>query len=72
MGDTRKSLAAFEDVAKRMLKCVEDSEDFKDSLRELKEQLESLKEADFFMQIAKQVRTERGQKLFQIFRQAEE
>ena len=31
-----------------MLKCVEDSEDFKDSLRELKEQLESLKEADFF------------------------
>ena len=67
MGDTRKSLAAFEDVAKRMLKYVEDSEDFKDSLRELKEQLESLKEANFFMQIAKQVRIERGQKLFQIF-----
>ena len=45
------------------------SEDLKVSLRELREQLESREEADIsFMQIAKQARKERGQKLFQIFR----
>ena len=72
VGDRRKWLAAHEDVAKRMLKYVEDSEDLKVSLRESKEQLESPEEAGIsIMQIAKQARNERGQKLFHIFRQEE-
>ena len=55
-----------------MVKYLEDSEDLKVSLGELKEQLESPEEAGFsIMQIAKQARNERGQKLFQIFRQGE-
>ena len=41
-------------------------------LGELKEQLETTEEAGIsIMQIAKQARNERGQKLFQIFRQEE-
>ena len=41
-------------------------------LSELKEQLEMLEEAGFsILQIAKQARNERSQKLFQIFRQGE-
>ena len=55
-----------------MLKYLEDSEDLKVSLRELKEQLESPEEAGTsIMQIAKQSRNERGHMLFQIFRQEE-
>ena len=55
-----------------MLKYLQDSEDLKVSLRELQEQLESLEEAGIsIMQSAKQARNERGQKLFQIFRQEE-
>ena len=55
-----------------MLKDLEGSEDLKVSLSGLKEQLETLEEAgDSVMQIAKQARNERGQKLFQIFRQEE-
>ena len=65
MGDRRKWLAADEDVA--------NSEDLKISLIELKEQLESLEEADIsFMQIAKQTRNERGAKLLQIFEKEKE
>ena len=73
VGDRRKWFAACEDVAKRMLKYYpEDSADLKVSLRELKEQVESLEEADIsFRQIAKQARNERVQKLFQIFGQEE-
>ena len=55
-----------------MLMYLEDSEDLKVSLRELREQLESREEADVsFMQIAKQARHEKCQKLFQIFRKQE-
>ena len=61
--------AAYEDAAKKMLKYLEGSEDLKVSLRELKEQVESPEEAGgSIMQIAKQARNERGQKLFQTFR----
>ena len=68
--DERKWCAAYEDAAKKMLKYLEDSEDLKVSLRELKEPLESLEEAGISItQNAKQARNERGQKLFQIFRQ---
>ena len=70
--DKRKWFAAYEDTAKKMLKYLEDSEDSKVSFRKLKEQLESVEEAGIsIMQIAKQARNERGQKLFQIFRREE-
>ena len=63
---------ANEDAARKMLKYLEDSEDLKVSLSELKEQLASPEEAGVsVMQIAKQARNERGQKLLQIFRQEE-
>ena len=69
--DKRKCFAADEDAAK-MLNFLEDSEDLKVRLGELKEQLESPEEAgNSLMQVAKQARNERGQKLFQIFRQEE-
>ena len=61
--DERKWCAAYEDAAKKMLKYLEDSEDLKVSLRELKEPLESSEEAGIFItQNAKQARNERGQK----------
>ena len=41
MEDTRKRCAAHEDAAKKMLKYLEDNEDLKVGLSELKEQLES-------------------------------
>ena len=70
--DKRKWFAAFEDTAKKMLKYLEDSEDLKVVLTELKEQLESPEEAGIsIMQIAQQARTGRDQKLIQIFRQEE-
>ena len=51
---------------------MEDSEDLKVGLSELIEQLETPEEAGVsIMQLAKQARNERGQKLFQIFRQEE-
>ena len=47
-------MVAFEDAAKRMLRYLEDSEDMKVGLSELKERLEILEEAGFsIMQIAK-------------------
>ena len=70
--DERKWCAAFEDAAKRLVKPLEDSEDLKVGLGELKEQLETPEEASFsIVQITNQARNERGQKLFQIFRQEE-
>ena len=70
--DKRKWRVASKDAAKRMLKYSENSEDLKVGLCELKEQLETPQEAGIsIMQIAKQARNERGQKLFQIFRQEE-
>ena len=72
MEDKRMRCVAFEDAAQRMLKHLEDSEDMKVGLSELKEQLETPEEAGFsIMQIAKQARNERGQKIFQVFRQEE-
>ena len=50
----------------------EDNEDVKVGFSELKQQLEMLEVAGIsIMQIAQQARYERGQKLFQIFRQEE-
>ena len=72
MEDKRKRCVALEDAANRMRKHLEDSEDLKVGLSDLKEQLQTPEEAGFsFMQIAKQARNERGQKLFQVFRQEE-
>ena len=62
-GRQPKVVAENEDAAKRMLKHLEDSEDLKVSLGELKEPLESPEEAGISIrQIAKQARNERGQK----------
>ena len=70
--DKRKCFASCEDAAKKNAEIFEDSEDLKVSRRELKEHLESLEEAGISqMQIAKQARNERDQKLFQIFRPEE-
>ena len=72
MEDKRKWCVAFEDAAKRLLKYSEDSEDLKVGFSELKEQLETPEEAGFsIMHTAKQARNDRGQKLFDIFRQGE-
>ena len=58
---------------RRGLGYPEDSEDLKVGVNELKEQLEKLEETGFsIMQIAQQARNEKGQKIFEIFRQGEE
>ena len=70
--DQRKRCVAFRDAAKRMLKYLEEGEELKVALRELKEQLEAPEEAGIsVMQVAKQARNERGHQIFQIFRQEE-
>ena len=64
---------AFGDAAKRMLRYLEDSEDLKVSVSDLKGQLEKPEEEGFsIMQIAQQARNERGQKLFETFRQGKD
>ena len=69
---SESGVSLFEDAAERMLKYLEDSEDLKVSLSELKEQQKAFEEAGFsIMQIAQQARNERGQKLFETFRQGE-
>ena len=68
----RKAKDLKSKMARKMLKYLEDNEDVKAGLCELKYQLETPEEAGItIMQIAKQARNERGQKLFQIFRQEE-
>ena len=55
---------------KKMFKYLEDSEDLKVSTRELKEQVLSPDESSVStVHIARQARSERNKKLFQIFRQ---
>ena len=46
--DRRKLCVVFEDAARRMLDCLESSEDLKVGLSELKEQLGTPEEAGFF------------------------
>ena len=70
--DKRKRCVAFEDAARRMQKYLEDSEDLKVGLSELKEQLEMPEAVGFsIMQIAQQARNEKGEKLFETFRREE-
>ena len=58
---------------KNLLRCVEDSEDLKLSISELKEQLDTPEEECFrIMEIAQQPRNEEGQKIFESFRQGNE
>ena len=45
---SESGVSLFEDAAERMLKYLEDSEDLKVSLSELKEQQKTLEEAGFF------------------------
>ena len=69
MEDRRRRRVAFEEAAKRMQRYLEDSEDLKVGVTELKEQSE-LSEA--IRQIAQEARNENGQKNFDIVRQGEE
>ena len=68
----RRRRVAFEDAAKSMLRYPEDSEDLKVGIRELKEQLATPEEGLSIMQIAQQARNEKGQEIFENFRQGEE
>ena len=68
MEDRRKRRVAFEEMAKRVLGYLEDSEDLKVGISELKEQLETPEKVGFsIMQVAQQARTEKCQKIFEIF-----
>ena len=68
--DRRKRCVAFEDVVRKMLEYLESSDDLEESLTELKERLETPEKAGFSsVQIAQQARNERGQRLFETFRQ---
>ena len=69
----RRRRATFEDASKRMLRYLEDSEHLKESISELKGQLETPEEEGFStMQIAQQATNEKGQKLFEPFRQGQD
>ena len=68
--DKRKRCVAFEDAARRMLNYLEDSEDLKVGLSELKEQLEMREEAGFCKLPSRQGMRE-AKKLFETFRQEE-
>ena len=62
--------AACEWTVKKMLKCLEDSKVLKVSTRKLKEHVLSPNESSVsIVRIARQVRSEKSKKLFQIFRQ---
>ena len=64
--DERKRFAAFEDAAKRMLKCLEDNEDLTVDLSALKEQLETPEETGIsIMQIAAWMRRARKRSIEQ-------
>ena len=70
MEDRRRRRVAFEDASKRMLRYLEDSEDLKVIISELKGQLDTPEEEGFsIMQIAQQARNDKGQKIFETFRQ---
>ena len=56
-------------TAKRMLRCLEDSEALKVSTGELTEQVLFLDEPSVLVRIARQARSEKSKKLFRIFRQ---
>ena len=63
--------AAYGWTAKKMLKHLEDTEAFKVSTRDLKEQFFSPDESNdiSIVRVARQARSEKSKKLFQIFRQ---
>ena len=73
--DRRRRRVAFEDAAKRMLGYPGDAEDLKVSINELKGQLETPEEEEegfSIMQVVQQGRNEKGQKIFETFRQGED
>ena len=66
MEDRRRRRAAFEEAAKRMLRYLQDSEDLRVGVTELKEQLGISEEAGVSIrQNAQQARNENGQKIFE-------
>ena len=70
--DRRRRRVAFEGAAKRMLRCLEDSEDLKVGVSELKGQLELSEKAGFSIrQSAQQAMNENGQHIFCHFKAGE-
>ena len=62
MEDRRKRRVAFGESAMKMLRFLEDSEDLKVGISELKEQMETPEDAGFsIMEIAQQARNVQGQ-----------
>ena len=73
MEDRRRQSVAFENVAKEMLKYLENSEDLKVGITELQEHLEVPAQIGITLQqVAQQARNKRNQKVFEIFWQEEE
>ena len=71
--DRRRRRVAFEKTAKRLLGYLEDSDDVKVGVTELKEQLEISEEAGVSIkQVAQQAMNENGQKIFEHFRRGGE
>ena len=71
--DRRRRRVAFEEAAKKMLRYLEDSEDLKVGVSDLKEQLGISDEAGMTIrQIAQQAMNENGQKIFHSVKQGEE
>ena len=71
--DRRRRGVAFEEAAKKMLRYLEDSEDLKVGVSQLKEQLGISHEAGMTIrQIAQQTMNESGQKILHIVKQGEE
>ena len=71
--DRRRQNVAFENLAKEMLRYLENSKELKVGIAELQEQLEiPVQTGITLQQVAQQARTEIGQKVFEICWQEEE
>ena len=73
MEDRRRRIVAFENLAKEMLRYLDNSDDVKVGISELQERVEvPLQFGTSIQQVAQQARSESGQKIFEVFWQEEE
>ena len=73
MEDTRRRRVAFENLAKEMLRYLDNSDDVKVGITELQQRLEVPVQISIsIQQVAQQARNESGQKMFEVFWQEEE
>ena len=71
--DSRRRRIAFENLAKEMLRYLDNSDDVKVGITELQERLEMPVQIDIsIQQVAQLARSENGQKIFEVFWQEEE